>query len=474
MSGKPQRIRDPLHNLIEFSSAQFDQVMWKVIQTPTFQRLRRIRQLGFSEFVYPGATHTRFAHSIGVYHTACNLMKIIKNHLKDDFKIRKAEAAIAAALVHDVGHGMFSHSFEDIGKKLGIEMAKHESVSGILIRDTDIGRILNEYDEGFAENVAKIIEGKQEQNIYGAVVSSQFDADRLDYMQRDRLMSGVQNSGIDLTWLMANLEIGKVSVVVDEIQTGEIETFVLGPKAIHAADSYVLGLFQLYPTIYYHKATRAAEKVFSVLMILLINLIKDGDWQKTGLPEGHPIVRFAQEPDKLSNVLALDDTVFWGTLSMLIEAENDVIKTLAKRLQERNLPKCIDIREELVSKFNLHPNTPSEDRKKLLAKIKRICEELVEKYTEWSDGNLKNEPRIFIDIGSRNCYKQSQDSNGPLNQIRIRKGTDIIDIFESSSVVRGQETFHVFRVYTDENDQDAKDMIKLIKEDVVKKDREND
>ncbi len=118
MARKTQRIRDPLHNLVEFGEGQFEDVLWRVIQTPQFQRLRRIRQLGFSEFVYPGATHSRFAHSIGVFHTARQLMEIIKNHLGPNaFNEHQARVALAAALVHDVGHGMFSHAFEDVGNR---------------------------------------------------------------------------------------------------------------------------------------------------------------------------------------------------------------------------------------------------------------------------------------------------------------------------------------------------------------------
>lgn len=104
-----QRIRDPLHNLIVFEADEIENTMWDVIQTRPFQRLRRIKQLGFSDLVYPGATHTRFAHSVGVFHTARQLMKIINNHLgTGKYKDSKANAALAAALVHDLGHGPFA------------------------------------------------------------------------------------------------------------------------------------------------------------------------------------------------------------------------------------------------------------------------------------------------------------------------------------------------------------------------------
>ena len=197
---KPQRIRDPLHNLIEFGSDQFEHTVWRVIQTPPFQRLRGIRQLGFSEFVFPGATHTRFAHSIGVFHVARQLMDVIRRHIDADrsrhYRLHQAQVALAAALVHDVGHGMFSHTFEKIGKKLNLPLARHEIVSERLIRESEITDVFGELGGGFADDVANVIKAGKLGNLYDSVVSSQFDADRLDYMRRDRMMTGVESSGI--------------------------------------------------------------------------------------------------------------------------------------------------------------------------------------------------------------------------------------------------------------------------------------
>ena len=230
---KPQRIRDPLHDLIEFDAEPFEQALWQIIQTRPFQRLRRIRQLGFSEFVFPGATHTRFAHSLGVFHTARKLMKAIERNSDTKMRTREREVALAASLVHDVGHGMFSHSFESVGKKLSLPMARHEAVSERLIRDSEISEIFKkELGSKFTRAVADVLARKEPKTLYDSIVSSQFDADRLDYMQRDRLMTGVQSSGIDVTWLMSNLEIGAVSTGADEEESGTVETLVVGPEGV--------------------------------------------------------------------------------------------------------------------------------------------------------------------------------------------------------------------------------------------------
>jgi HD superfamily phosphohydrolase len=138
---------------------------------------------------------------------------------------------------------MFSHAFEAVGKEFGWPMARHEEVSQKLIRDSEIGQVLDrEFGNGYAGNVADVIAQDIPINLYGSVVSSQFDADRLDYMQRDRMMTGVQSSGVDPTWLLANLEVAEVRTGADETSTGTVETLVLGPKAAQTAESYVLGL----------------------------------------------------------------------------------------------------------------------------------------------------------------------------------------------------------------------------------------
>ncbi len=348
-SNKPQRIRDPVHDLIEFSTGAFDQMCWRIIQTRPFQRLRRIKQLGFSELVYPGATHSRFAHSVGVFETARRLAKVIEELQGDGYDRLRAFEAIAAALVHDLGHGPFSHAFEEVFEALGIEA--HEAMSDRLIQETEVKDELNGFSPDFATKVAKIVSDKVPADIYAAIVSSQFDSDRLDYMRRDRLMSGVQSSAIDFAWLMANLEVQRVSIGQDESKVKEVETLVVGQKATLAAEAYVLGLFHLYPTVYFHKTTRGAEKLLTALLSRTLRLALDSPGNKAGLAEAHPLVRYAREPDNLNYFCDLDDTVVWGALPLLAEAEDKCVSELAHRLINRRLFKAIDVTSILQTKF---------------------------------------------------------------------------------------------------------------------------
>lgn len=464
VASKSQRIRDPVHNLIEFNSNQFESTLWKVIQSGPFQRLRRVRQLGFSEFVFPGATHTRFAHSLGVFHMARLLMGVLRKYVGEhnqQFKERQAEYALTAALLHDVGHGMFSHAFEAVGKEFGWPMARHEEVSQRLIRDSEISQILDkEFGNGYAGNVADVIAQGIPDNLYCSVVSSQFDADRLDYMQRDRFMTGVQSSGVDTTWLLANLEVAEVPTGADENSSGSVETLVLGPKAFQAAENYVLALFHLYPNVYLHKTTRGAEVLFQSLMRRLVALHKDGLLDKSGLPQNHPLSRFLLDPSSLDRAMALDDTVFWGALAMLAEADDEDVRLLSSSLGGRHLTRCFDIRTLVESYL---PHTDGEPRERRFARVKLICDSVVAELRKKNSEKQDVRDRFMIDQYARNPYKRFQDSKTPLNQILIRMGNGVPrDMGDFSPVIGNAEPFTVCRVYVFRNDTEGAGMIENV------------
>jgi len=453
---KQQRIRDPLRDIIDFNvdEVHLERVLWQVVQTRPFQRLRRVKQLGFSDFVYPGATHSRLLHSLGVFHTARYLMDVVRKYTHP-FEQTRADQALAAALVHDVGHGPFSHAFEDVGRRLGLKLADHELVSETLIRDGEIAREFRELGSGFADDVADIVSGSGSSSIYSAVVSSQFDADRLDYIRRDRLMVGTEHAGIDFEWLIQNLEVEEVAYGVDETSLGKVRTFVLGPKAIFAAEAYVLGLFQLYPTVYFHKATRGAEKIYVELFARAVTLVRDGSIESTGLASSHPLVRFAKTPEDIDCAIALDDTVIWGALSLMAEAKDTCLATLAKRLRDRKLYKCIDVRTCIAhEKGDAAASSKEADR---------VCADIRDEISAWSDSQTDSAPRALIDQQSRSPYKRITETKGPLDQINIRTdGGFLVDLAQRSKVVAELQTYKLLRVYHDGDDAEAKDKINEI------------
>ena len=461
-TARVQRVRDPVHNLIEFGATkateELELILWDVIQTRPFQRLRRIKQLGFSELVFPGATHTRFAHSIGVFHTARLLLGAIERSMLRAGTVyggNRAQHALAAALVHDVGHGMFSHAFEAVGKALKLPLAKHEAVSDMLIRDSDITRVLDDrLGNGFANNVADLIAREQPRDVYDSVVTSQFDADRLDYMQRDRMMTGVHSGAVDVTWLLNNLVVAPIAVSVDDVQFRTVETLVLGPKAYHVAESYVLALFHLYPNVYFHKATRGAEMVLRDLILRLFTLHAEGRLAASGLPPNHPLVRFVQEPGKLDRAQALDDTVLWGGLPMIATGEDAEIAVRARQLLDRKLLACFDIWNQAAE--ILAPSGREEPKKRAerIARLNLTCDRVLARKGE--------APEVMFDDYKRDPYKRFQDSRTPPNQIHIMESGRPRDMAELSSVVGSAEPFRICRAYFTRGDTNTERVLRNI------------
>ncbi|MEB2545960.1 HD domain-containing protein [Burkholderia cenocepacia] len=210
-------IKDPIHGAIEFEG-DAELILKSILSDPYFQRLRRVKQLGFSDFVFPSASHSRFAHSLGVYAVAKRMLKVVEPEAQGGRWSIKGKACLAAALLHDIGHGMFSHAFENAislyvernqsarSDSLA-EACNHESISLRIIRDSSITRILEKMGDGeFPEMVARMIAKEDETCVYTSLVSSQLDADRLDYAKRDSYFAGVSSGGIDLDWLVRNLQ----------------------------------------------------------------------------------------------------------------------------------------------------------------------------------------------------------------------------------------------------------------------------
>lgn len=459
---KLQRIRDPIHDLIEFDTGAFEQMCWRLISSAPMQKLRRVKQLGFSDFVFPGATHSRFAHSVGVFHTARTLAASVKRGLPEDrFDSQRAQAAMAAALLHDVGHGPFSHAFESVLSDL--KLSSHEAKSVKLINSGEIADTLNAYKPGFASEVADIIGSEKPRDIYSAIVSSQFDADRLDYMRRDRKMTGVQSSHIDFEWIVKNLETSRVQIGQDDIARGEIETLVVGKKALRAAEGYVLSLFHLYPNPYLHKTTRGAEKIFGCLLRRIIQLAIDGDVNKTGLPSNHPLIDFSSEPNSIQKFLRLDDYVVWGALPLLCDAKDKIISEFAERLQNRKLFKAVDVTTQIS--IRIKNSFPTLDREELQIKIDRAEAQIRETVqSEIAEMERKGKkPTLLADFANRNPYKRHRGEETALKKIfAFDQDGELRDLADVSDVVRTLKPFKAYRVYVSEGESASEKKLQSI------------
>lgn len=353
---RTQRVRDPVHGLIVFRADDpLDQLAWALLDTPEFQRLRRIKQLGVSDFVFPSATHTRFAHCIGVFHTARTLVRVIGRELpgigeKPD--PGRAEVAVIAALLHDLGHGPFSHTFEGVQKSRGVSK-RHERWTAEIIRNT-AGKVRPLLDahrpaSGFCDAVADLLEAEDPIDIYHAVVSSAFDADRLDYLRRDRLMTGTGAGAIDFDWLMEQVRVRKIEIEAPDADGDEdralVPTFCFDPKALPAAEQFLLARYTLHEQVYFHKTTRCVEQMIAKLLRgVSRHAEKRSTVKQTGLDESHPLIRFfGRDGATLDNYLALDDVVVMDAFRRLRAAPDSALADLARRLRDRDLYKTLDL-----------------------------------------------------------------------------------------------------------------------------------
>ena len=353
-SSKIQRMRDPVHGLISFENdgldARRDQHAWQLINTPEFHRLKRIRQLGVSEFTFPGATHTRFSHSVGVFHTARSLLSVLRRFISDaDFNKDKAEMAIFAALLHDIGHGPFSHAFEAVQKARNASK-NHEKWSAEIVANKQgrIYPILERFRSGMASAIADMLTADDPSDEYHAIVSSSFDADRLDYLRRDKLMTGSGAGGIDFDWLVDNIRIAEVSLAGDDEEGGAtFKTFCLDHKALQAAEAFLLARYHLFEQVYLHKTTRGVETLLRALLMRVAEAAGRGAEKRIGLDKDDALIRFFRDGgDSIENYLALDDFGVWASIARMVKAKDGEVSELARRLRERDLYKAIDVNRE--------------------------------------------------------------------------------------------------------------------------------
>ena len=341
MADETQRLRDPVHGLIVFDeSDEVDMLAWKLIKTPEFQRLRRIKQLGLSDLVFPGATHSRFIHSVGVFHNARRLVKIVRKETGENKDREKV--ILIAALLHDIGHGPFSHAFEVARAAMAADnpIEKHEKFSAMLILDT-AGSIFPLLGQKLANDVAKLIEADDPVDIWHAVVSSSFDADRLDYLIRDRYMTGAKAGSIDVEWLIDNLQTYDVMLNQDDDDPVTVPTFVFKLKGRLAAEDFLLARYRLYSQVYLHKTTRGFELLISAFFQRVGS--KEVPLDSLGLDTDHPLPNFLRNGEKMEDYRRLDDDVVWGAVERVSRSKEETAKVFANRLRNREPMRVLDI-----------------------------------------------------------------------------------------------------------------------------------
>lgn len=275
--------RDPVHGLIRIEPE--DAFLLELIDTPEFQRLRRVRQLGVSSLTYPGAEHSRFAHSLGVFCFAERMLDMLRHRYRNDstatdLLAAQGQTVKAAALLHDIGHAPFSHMME----RAFPATAKHEKKTVELITDgaSSIPAILKAHDLDPVK-VRDIIKKASEHRLLVDIVSSQLDADRMDYILRDALATGVKYGAFDADWLLNSLCIGAEPGTTGQAKETEWRLCLEEKRGLHSAEQLIIARMHMSLQVYFHKATRGWEAHLLCLFNHAADLAKQGQ-----LPEGTP------------------------------------------------------------------------------------------------------------------------------------------------------------------------------------------
>lgn len=331
-------LRDPVHGLVAFEAEQY-RLIPELLETKELQRLRRIRQLGLASFAYPGADHTRFSHAIGAAHVMTRFVTRLRNiHETLPFWQRltteRARDAVAAALLHDVGHGPFSHLFEEALPS----GPKHETWTRRILLDpaSEVNRVLTRADPGMPLRVARLVAGEHDLVYLAHTVSGMFDVDRCDYLLRDALFTGVNYGNFDLDWLLRSLCLDQ------PVRDGESPALAVdGAKGIPAIESFVLARLFMFQQVYFHKASRASERLLARTLARVTELLQDGT-RVTPLPDA--LRQLILENDcTLSDYLELDDPTLWQCLKGWQSSPDPVLADLCRRLQNRDLFKTFEL-----------------------------------------------------------------------------------------------------------------------------------
>jgi HD superfamily phosphohydrolase len=341
---RPKFIRDPIHDIIRIEY----EVVLDLLNSLPMQRLRRIKQLPFASFVYPGADHSRFAHSLGVYHLSSRML----DQLGIDDERDRVVTQIAA-LLHDIGHGPFSHLFEGFLKEVKYrpdvreDYCDHEWWTETIIQcDEGIKSLLDSVDGDLRTDVTSVLNRTHQKRILCDIVSSQFDADRLDYMLRDSQFTGVQYGRFDLSWLLRNLSKHCVSISDDDQMREEPERDVIvldEARGLSCLEEYLLGNLYLYKHVYYHKTVQAAEGMLERILVRAIDLLRDNS--ELGV-KSRALSRIAgNEVMATDEYLELDDNVVMTWLNGWASGQVDdlTLRSISCDLLNRRLFKTRDV-----------------------------------------------------------------------------------------------------------------------------------
>lgn len=332
MTKKYLEIVDPIHDFIRIYESEI-----KVIDTPIFQRLRRIRQLAGAHLVYPGAQHSRFEHSLGVTHVAGQAALVL--HDKGFLNSDDVSNLRMGALLHDLGHGPFSHLFEEVLQKR--KKTSHEEIGKKIILRTEIGDLLSK--SGFNKKfLAELAFGNSKHQFMNEIISGGLSADMMDYLPRDGYFTGAEHAKIDFKRIIQSLDVHEKKLSLDK-------------SALYSFESMMISRYQMFKAVYYHKTVRSAE-----VMLLESMSLADDELDLTS--------------NDLDNYIKLTDEFVISKLISLPakSSELKMAKQLATNYQERKLLKCVF--EKILTRKDIIGKIKTLDIKNQISKKSKIDE----------------------------------------------------------------------------------------------------
>lgn len=310
--------KDPVHHYVYVQ----DQTIWELINSREFQRLRRIRQLGTSYLTFHGAEHSRFSHSLGVYEVTRKIISQFERNGYPDWPKEERLLCLCAALLHDLGHGPFSHSIEK-----AFSTHHEEWTCRIVLGDTEVNRILRRADPELAAKIAAVIQKKYDKEIVVSLVTSQMDADRMDYLLRDAYFTGVNYGMFDLERILRMMRPYKGHIVVKD-------------SGMHAVEDYLMARYQMYWQVYFHPVTRSAEILLSKIFERAKTLYEEG-YRFSFFIE--PMRSLFQGNLALHDYIKLDEAFMQMAFMQWSEERDAVLADLCRRFLNRRLFKYIPL-----------------------------------------------------------------------------------------------------------------------------------
>lgn len=306
--------KDPVHRYIHVH----DRLIWDLIGTKEFQRLRRIRQLGTTYLTFHGAEHSRFSHSLGVYEIVRRIIDVFDG--RPHWESEERLLALTAALLHDVGHGPFSHTFEKV-----FHVDHEDWTQRIILGDTEINRVLRRVGSDFPRKVADVIAKTYDDQLVVSMISSQIDADRMDYLLRDAYYTGVSYGHFDIE------RIWRVMRPLDD-------QVVIKETGMHAVEDYIMSRYQMYWQVYFHPVTRSAEVILGKSLQRAKQLYEEGYVFREPPRRIWPLMN---GDVTLADYLRLDESVILYYFQTWQDERDPLLRDLCSRFMNRHLFKYI-------------------------------------------------------------------------------------------------------------------------------------